>query len=261
MPEVTSPDDKTKNAVARMPRDHGRDRSAATRSCALTRRERRVSELLRFVAGPDERIYLDLGRRLPGRGVWITADHQSVTAAIKSKALQRSLKKHVTVPADLADEVEGLLARSAAQSFAMANKAGLLVTGFDKVSATIERGAAAVLVHGKDAASGGRQKLDMKFRAVCKSNGRLAPIFDCLRVDELSLAIGRQNVVHAALKAGGAADRFTQDAARLTRYRLGVGYGGDGRSGTLACATGSSLPGEAIAGGDDQQAPETEAAS
>ncbi len=261
MPEVTSPDDKTKNCVARSPRDDRRDRAAAVRFCALTHRERPASELLRFVAGPDERIYLDLARRLPGRGVWITADHQSISAAIKSKAFQRSLKKQVTVPPDLADAVEGLLARGSAQSFAMANKAGLLVTGFDKVSATIERGEASVLVHGMDAASGGRQKLDLKFHAVCRSNGRPAPIFDCLTIDELSLAIGRPNVVHAALKAGGAADRFAQDAARLARYRLGVCAGGDRCACTSEGATASSPPGEADAGGDDQQAQETEGAS
>ncbi len=261
MPEATSADDKTNNAAANVPRDDRRDRAAAVRFCALTRRERPTSELLRFVAGPDESVYLDLGRRLPGRGVWITADHQSITAAIKSRTFQRSLKRQVTVPQDLADVVEGLLTRSAVQSFAMANKAGLLVTGFDKVSATIERGEALVLVHGMDAAPGGRQKLDLKFFAVCKAGDRPAPIFDCLKIDELSLAIGRPNVVHAALKAGGVAVRFTEDAARLAHYRLGVTTGGDGRTDALECATGSSRLGEDIAGGGDQQARDREAAS
>ena len=122
MPEVTSPDDKTKNSVARAPRDDRRDRAAAVRFCALTHRERPASELLRFVAGPDERIYLDLARRLPGRGVWITADHQSISAAIKSKAFRRSLKKQVTVPPDLADAVKRLCPEMGAPVMAPRNR-------------------------------------------------------------------------------------------------------------------------------------------
>jgi len=262
VPQVTTADDNTEKAVGTEPRDDRRDRAATQRLCALTRRELPTSELLRFVAGPDERIYLDLARRLPGRGVWITADRESVAAAIKSGAFQRSLKRQVEVPPDLAEQLEGLLIRRAAQSIAMVKKAGCLVTGFDKVSATIERGDAAVLVHGMDAASGGRHKLDLKLRAVCKAGGRLALIFDCLNIDELSLAIGRPNVVHAALKPGGVTDRFIEDAVRLAQYRLGVGTGGDDRTKrTMAGATGSAHSGDAAAGGDDPQAQDGEAAS
>jgi uncharacterized protein len=215
---------KEETAVA-PPRDDRRDKAATTRFCALTRQERPVSELLRFVAGPEDRIFLDLARKLPGRGVWITADRESVDAAVRKGAFSRSLKRKLAVPSDLADQVQSQLARHAIQLLSIANKAGLLVTGFDKVTAVIELGQASILLHGKDAASGGRQKLDSKLNAVCRAAGKAATIIDCFTIDELSLAIGRPNVVHAALKAGGATDRFLESTARLTQYRAGIGTG------------------------------------
>jgi len=188
----------------------------------LTRRERPLRELIRFVAGPGDSIYIDLNRKLPGRGVWITADRSSIEAAVKSHAFARSLKRKVNVSPGLAEETHNGLRRRVCESLSLANKAGLVVTGFDKVSDVIERGQAFVLLHGTDAASGGRQKLDSKVRAVARSCGRSAVVFDCLTIDELSLAIGGPNVVHAAIKAGGAAERFAVDAERLIRFGRGL---------------------------------------
>lgn len=227
MRQVTSEDDETGSGTASaQPHDDPRDRAATHRLCALTRQERPTSELLRFVAGPDDRIYFDLSRKLPGRGVWVTADRESVATASKSGTFARSLKRKVTVPAELAEKVETQLVDRVCQSLSLANKAGLVVTGFDKVFAVIERWEASVLLHGIDAAPGGRDKLDSKLRAICRAGDGLATIVDCLTIDQLSLAIGRPNVVHAALKAGGATERFAESAALLTRYRLGMGAGG-----------------------------------
>lgn len=226
MRRVKSVGHETKEETAAAPpRDDRRDKAATMRLCALTRQERPPSELLRFVAGPEDRIFLDLARKLPGRGVWITADRESVDAAVRKGSFARSLKRKVTVPSDLADQAESQLARQAIQLLAIANKAGLLVTGFDKVSAVIELGQASILLHGKDSASSGRQKLDSKLNAVCRAADKAASIVDCFTIDEMSLAIGRPNVVHAALKAGGATDRFLESTARLTRYRAGIGTG------------------------------------
>jgi len=221
--EAASIDDETSTGfAAKGPRDDRRASATAQRTCALTRRERPISDLIRFVSGPGDRIYLDLSRKLPGRGVWITADHASIAAAVKSGAFARSLKRKVSVSPDLADETEAQLRRRLAQAVSLANKAGLLVTGFDKVNAAIERGEAAVLLHGSNAAAGGRQKLDAKSRAISRAGEEQALIVDCMTIDELSLAIGRPNVVHAALKAGGATERFAQEAVRLARFNRGM---------------------------------------
>jgi predicted RNA-binding protein YlxR (DUF448 family) len=206
--------------TARRPAD---DRSGEhLRLCALSRAERPPDELLRFVVAPDGTLTPDLARRLPGRGVWVTADRQSLEAAQKTKAFARSLKQQVTVPPDLPDLVEGLLVKRLGETLALANKAGALVTGFDKVDETVAAGKAALLVHGSDAAKDGRGKLDRKFHAVQEDRGRAPQIFDDLTIAQLSLAMGRSNVVHAALIYGGVTDKFTIEAERLRRFRSGV---------------------------------------
>lgn len=194
------------------------------RLCAVTRAERPVEDLVRFVAAPDGEITPDLSRRLPGRGVWVSADHTSVAAAVKSKAFARSLKRQVNIPADLADRVEALLAKRTVETLALANKAGLATTGFAQVEEAIERENPALLLHASDAAPGGRIKLDRKFQAIQASMGRQAPIIDVLDITQLSLAMGRSNVVHAALKHGGVTEKFISEAGRLLRYRSGGSF-------------------------------------
>lgn len=194
---------------------------AGVRLCAATRVERPIDELIRFAAAPDGQIVPDLGRKLPGRGVWVTADRASVLAAVSGKAFARSLKRQVVVPADLADRVEALLLRRLEQALAIANKAGCVVFGFAQIDAELDRGRIKVMVHGSDAAAGGREKLDRKFMAVSRAGGRPAPIVDLLTIAQISLAMGRDNVVHAGLTQGGATDRVVSEAERAMRYRAG----------------------------------------
>jgi hypothetical protein len=213
------------------------DKAAAERTCALTRQPLTPEDGLRFVVGPDGRIVPDVGRRLPGRGVWLACSRAVVAEAAHKGAFQRSLKRPVTVPDGLADLVETLLTRRAVEALSLANKAGLVTTGFTKVEIAIQRGACAFLVHASDAAADGVAKLDRKLAACFENSGAEAAqdaavigfrehlrqhILDCLTSAELSLAIGRPNVVHAALARGGAATRFSREAERLRRYRAPV---------------------------------------
>lgn len=191
------------------------------RLCIATRTQRPPEELIRFVPAPDGSIVPDLARRLPGRGVWVTATREAVTAAVASKAFAKSLKRQVAAAPDLPDLIERLLVRRVTEAISLANKAGQVVTGFTKVDAVVAAGEAIALMHGSGAAADGRQKLDRKLAAVAQDKGKSAVLIDCLTIDELSLAIGRENVVHAALRAGGAAQRVIAEAERLMRYRSG----------------------------------------
>jgi predicted RNA-binding protein YlxR (DUF448 family) len=199
------------------------DRGATARLCAISRAERPIVDLIRFVAGPDGDIVADLGRKLPGRGVWLTADRSSVDAAVNGKVFSRSLKREVKAPADLGERVDDLLLKRLQQSLAIANKAGAVILGYAKLDTELERGTIALLLHGSDAAAGGQDKLDRKFRAVAEASGRAAPVVALLTTPQMSLAMGRENVVHAGLKQGGATDRVLDDAERLRRYRSGIG--------------------------------------
>ena len=204
-------------------RDDDGEAAGSLRRCILTRVERDPADLLRFVADPEGRLVPDLSRKLPGRGVWVTADKASVSAAAETRAFAKSLKRAVTVAPDLPQRVEALFVKRALEALSLANKAGLVTTGFEKVETLISGGRAAALLQGADAAEDGKRKLDRKFAAVQRDSGKAAPIVDWLTIEQLSLAIGRSNVVHAALKQGGATQRFLLEAERLRRYRSGFG--------------------------------------
>ena len=197
----------------------GVSESGPTRMCAVTRAELAPGELIRFVRAPTGEIVPDLEMRLPGRGVWVTCDRKTLEKAIKTKTFARSLQADVSVPADLPDRLDTMLLRRTGDALALANKAGKVVSGFQQVDAALEKGNVGVLVQGADAADDGRGKLDRKFRAIQRDKGAKAPIIDILTIAQMSLAIGRPSVVHAALLPGGLAKRFQREAERVSRYR------------------------------------------
>jgi len=203
-----------------------REAEGSLRLCAATRSGLPPEKLIRFVAAPSGEIVPDLARRLPGRGVWIACDKAIVAKAVKANIFAKSLKRQVTVAADLAERVEGLLVQRALEALAMANKAGLVTAGFAQAEALIESGSAAALLHGAGAAQGGREKLDRKFVAAAREEGPRPRIVTGLSIEQLSLAMGRSNVVHAALKPGGATERFLSETERMERYRSGSNASG-----------------------------------
>jgi uncharacterized protein len=185
------------------------DGSSRLRLCAATREACDVDDLIRFAADPAGNIVPDLSRRLPGRGVWIKAEKAAVAAAVTGKAFARSLKRAVVADPELPE------------ALALANKAGLVTTGFQQVDELVGSGGAVLLIQAGDAAPGGREKLARKFAAVQRAKGRHEAVVTSLSGEQLSLAMGRSNVVHAALIQGGTAERFLQEAERLSRYRSG----------------------------------------
>ena len=199
--------------------------SDSLRLCAVSRVQRPPEELIRFVLAPDGSIVPDLARRLPGRGVWVAATRETVAAAVRQKAFAKSLKQQVAMPDDLPGLVERLLVKRVGEALSLTNKAGLLVAGFAKIVGLVEQGRAVILIHASDAAADGVEKLNRKFKALVGSDGCENSILAELTSAELSLAIGRPNVVHAAASEGGASQRMLQEAVRLRRYRAGEGQG------------------------------------
>jgi len=209
-----------RRARTRLGDRHGEADEGPLRVCAVSRVRRPPEELIRFVAGPDGRVVPDLARRLPGRGVWVEATHKAVAAAVRQKAFARSLKRQVAAPADLPDLVERLMAKRVVEALSLANKAGLVVAGFSKVQDLIAQGRAALLIHAAEAADDGVRKLDGQLRALPDRDAARAEIIGELTGAEMSLAMGRPNVVHAAAAEGGATRRLLEEARRLGRYRL-----------------------------------------
>ena len=211
------------------------NQSGPVRSCAVSRQSFPVVDLIRFVRAPDGTIVPDIAQKLPGRGVWVEASRGAVELAQKKNAFAKSLKKPCVAPPDLAARVEVLLVRRLIDGLGLANKAGLVVGGFAKIAASIESHDIIALFHGIDAARDGVEKLDRRLNtarnqavvegsAGRRSGGQGGGDLDSviireLTIDEMSLAIGRPNVVHAGLRSGGATLRLLETAKRLRRFR------------------------------------------
>jgi uncharacterized protein len=191
--------------------------SATSRLCVATRTVRPVAELIRFVAGP-EGLVPDLKHRLPGRGVWVTARRADLETAIKRHAFQKRLRTEVRVPAGLADIVDGLLERAALDALSIAHKASLVVMGFVKVEAAIAERPVVALLQAREAAADGTRKLAAALARRVATAGS-TEIVTSFTTAQLDLALGRLNVVHAALLAGRAGETFLARWRILERFR------------------------------------------
>src|ERR1700760_4911141 len=129
-------------------------KSAPLRMCAVSREQRPADELIRFVVSPTGEVVPDIKRKLPGRGLWLSASRQTVAEAVRRHQFSKGFKRDVRVPATLAADTENLLSRSAVEALAMAAKAGQVVAGFAKVEAALRpaRGGSAIqaLIHAAD---------------------------------------------------------------------------------------------------------------
>lgn len=206
--------------------DGGRPRGARLRTCIATRTVRPADELLRFVLSPEGRVVPDLKACLPGRGVWVGASAEAVAQAVARRAFARSFKREAQAAADLPAQVDALLLDRAREALALANKAGGVVTGFAKVEAALA-GRPLALVHAADAAADGVEKLDRRYRAAAGEDAVILRVFTGAEMD---LALGRSNVVHAALDRGPAARACLNRIRMLLRYRAGgLSASGDDR--------------------------------
>ena len=202
------------------------DRAATSRMCAVSREVKAIGELIRFVVSPQGEVMPDLKRKLPGRGLWISASRQVVAEAVRRHQFGKGFRRDVRVAPTLAADTEALLVRSVVEALAMAAKAGQVVSGFAKVEAALGprpgRSAIAALIHASDGAATEFANLTRWHVQNEGNRGELAefPIITALTSAELDLALHRANVIHAALLAGPASRTFLSRSQTLVRYRL-----------------------------------------
>lgn len=186
------------------------DRGEAERKCIVSGEVQPKAGLIRFVVGPDNQVYPDVLGKLPGRGMYVTAERHALEAASKGQ-FSRSAKQPVTVPDGLANEVERQLARHTVDLIALTRKSGRAVCGFEKVKGWLAGGERVrVLVQASDGSERGKTKL-------WTPEG--ARYFGCLTAAELGLAFGRQSVIHGALATGGLSNRVVEEATKLRGLR------------------------------------------
>src|SRR5258706_11379444 len=181
------------------------------RRCLATRAVQPKSALLRFVVGPDGTLVPDLAGRLPGRGLWITPERDIMALAAAKNLFAKGARERVVVPSDLVDRVVLLLLRDLLDRLGLARRAGQAVAGFEKVRALLVEGAAGLLFAASDGAADGRRKLRLLAVDV--------PLVECLSSAELAAALGRDTVVHAAVRKGSFAERLAMAAVRLEKMR------------------------------------------
>ena len=210
------------------------NRSATMRMCAVTREVRPIDELIRFVVSPQGEVIPDLKRKLPGRGLWVSASRRTVAEAVRRNQFSKGFKREIRAAATLPADTEALLVRSATDALAMVAKAGQVVSGFSKVEGALRDGQVQALIHASDGAADGIRKLDAIVRQKHGNPGESQessqesstgsptgfPIVNVLTSEELDLALGRSNVIHAALLAGPASKTFLSRCQILVRYRM-----------------------------------------
>jgi hypothetical protein len=172
--------------------------------------------LLRFVADPESRVVVDVEAKLPGRGLWVRSSREDVARAVAKRLFSRAAKRNLHAEENLPAQSEARLSASMLAKLGLARRAGELLLGFDMIEKTLRSGTAPALVfEAADGSPDGRRKLQGAARA-----GGVAPfVVACFSGAELSLALGRANVVHAALKSGRMAERLIIDAGRIAGFR------------------------------------------
>ena len=188
------------------------------RRCIVSGNVLPEGDLVRFVIGPGDEIVPDVAAKLPGRGIWVSSSRDTLERALAKGHFSRAARTPVSVSANLPTQVEALLVARMSGDLGLARRAGEIVLGFEAVGKALAGPRPpAVLVEASDGASDGRRKLSALVRE------KTPAIIDCLTVAELSLALGRGNVVHAALKSGRLSERLLQDAGRLCGFRPAPG--------------------------------------
>ncbi len=193
----------------RDPRNEPLDPHVPERTCILTRRSAPREELVRLALGPDGEIAPDVRARAPGRGAWIGVGRKALDEAnAKGKlkgALSRAFKTGaLEVPEDLGERTEAALRQQALDRLGLEARGGTLISGADRVEQAARSGKVQLLIHAADAGEDGRRRLDQAWRVGGGSQSGL--VFPEGRTI-LSMALGRENVVHIALTDAGAARR------------------------------------------------------
>jgi len=186
------------------------------RRCIVSGETLPEDRLIRFVVSPDGEIVPDVGAVLPGRGIWVEARASALGAAVKRNLFAKAARAQVKVAPGIAALVEQQLVARIQADLGMARRAGQLLLGFDTVTAEIRSATPpALLLEARDGAADGKRKV---FGAA-HARGLKIETIECLTSRELGVAVGRENVIHAALKSGRLQERLSFDARRLSGFR------------------------------------------
>ena len=219
------------------------DTDPPERRCILTGRHGARDELIRLAISPDGEVLPDVQARAPGRGAWIGVSRAELVKALAGGKLKGALARGfkgapLTIPADLPSRIEATLLRVLTDRLGLEMRAGNLLLGSERIAEKARGGRVAWLGHAADASDDGARRLDQAWRVGedMEGSGHAGMRLPLDRA-ALSVALGRENVVHMALTDPAAAQRIGGLLARLLHF-LGQGESNETDQGKRAAAAG-----------------------
>lgn len=220
--------------------------SDPVRTCILSREEAPRDGLIRLALSPDGEVLPDVRAKAPGRGAWIGVNRAELEASAKKLrgALSRAFKAtDLRIPEDLGARIADQLQRNALDRLGLEFKAGHIVIGGERIENAARTGQLHLLLHACDASEDGARKLAQAWRVGSDREGSgLKGLTLPVPRTILSLALGRENVVHAGLTDARAAARTSEALDRWLRF---IGPDSTSRPCETASQGASALPSEA----------------
>lgn len=184
------------------------------RKCLVTGKVATKETLIRFVIGPDGMVTPDIDEKLPGRGLWLSANRDVLNTACAKNTFARAARKRVVVPTDLTARVEALLSARCLNLIGLARRSGGVIAGFEKVKSLLSKQGVGILLAARDGADDGRKKI--------KAMAPETPLVSLFTSAELGGALGRETVVHAVVLPGKMARRLLNLCGKLEAFRGGA---------------------------------------
>ncbi|RPF72123.1 DUF448 domain-containing protein [Aurantiacibacter spongiae] len=214
------------DASARPGQDDG---GGSERRCVLTGSHAARDALIRLAGSPPDadgavHILPDAHARAPGRGAWIGVDRPALERAMADGRLRGALARafrtgRLAIPDDLPARIEAALTRAFLDRLGLEMRTGRLILGSDRIAKEARMGKVAALYHAADASEDGARKLDQAWRMGSDAEGSgLRGTRLPLDRDALSVALGRDNVVHLALADTRSAQRVEIPLGRLQTF-------------------------------------------
>ena len=193
-----------------------RGHKSRERKCVARNEVRDPAQMIRFVLGPDNRVYPDILGKLPGRGTWVSAAREDLELAIHKGGFKHGFKGNAQVPDDLASQVEAGLRKQVLSLIGMAKKSGKLFIGFDQVMTAARTDALGWRIEAADGAEGSRGKIRTLSKAVAREVELALPrVIGCFHSTELGAVVGRDAITHCAVPHGRIAKSLGLSAKRL----------------------------------------------
>lgn len=186
--------------------------------CVVTHECKPVDDLIRIVLSPEKVLVPDLKANLPGRGAWVSAKRAIVEQAVTKGVFARAFKTSVSGGEELPGLIARLLRKNAISRVSLAKKAGVLVSGATKVERQIAKHKTAILLHAVDGADDGKRKLDGSLKSVFGEEANKVAIINFFTTEELSLALGLENVIHAAIACRRSGVNLVSAIKKLKHY-------------------------------------------